>query len=261
MEPGDRFGDIALVSSHWRPFKMCGRRPCVLATIDRPGLERLLAEFPAVALPLAGELSRELRLRNDAVRQLLELHAEGLPPDQLASAVAERRRAISRHGATVTRLSPQALFRWLVVEPGEDPPFWMLVGFLVSLGLARLVVHLILKYHLESQLFALVQGKDPNPLHVHHFNYGLVLIGSAGLAALFPLGRKALRLLAFAFGAGCGLVFDEFSLIWNLNPEYARPSSLIASGVVAAVLAQLAYFRGYWRALARRVWQGLWGWR
>ena len=214
-----------------------------------------------MALPLASELASELRTRNDSVRQLLELHAEHLPTDELVSAVAERRDVIRRRGATVARLSPRALFRWLVVQRGEDPPFWMLVGFLVSLASARLVVHLILRYHLESQLFALVQGKDPNPLHVHHFNYGLVLIGSAGLAALFPLGRKALRLLAFAFGAGCGLVFDEFSLIWNLNPEYAKSSSLIASGAAAAVLAQLAYFRGYWHALARRTWQGLRGWR
>jgi len=131
----------------------------------------------------------------------------------------------------------------------------------VSLALARLVVHLILKYHLEKQLFALVPGTDPNPMHVHHFNYGLVLIGCAGLAALFPFGRRALRTLAFVFGLGCGLVFDEFALIWNLNPEYARPSSLIASAIAAALLLQLVYFRRYWRALARRAWFGLRGWR
>jgi len=64
-------------------------------------------------------------------------------------------------------------------------------------------------YTLEKRLFALVPGDDPNPMHVHHFNYGLILIGAAGLAALFPFGRRALRVLGFAFGFGCGLVFER----------------------------------------------------
>ncbi len=261
LDPGDRFGDTALVSGYGRPFRVAARRHSTLATLDRPAFDRLLADFPAVALPLAGELASELRARNDAVRQLLELHAERFPADELASAVAERRRVLSRHRATVARLSPAALFRRLVVEREADPPFWMLAGFLVALGLARLVVFLILRYHLEQQLFALVQGSDPNPLHVHHYNYGLLLVAAAGVAALFPLGRRALRVLSFCFGAGCGLVFDEFALFWNLNPEYARTSSLVASGIAAALLVQLAYFRRYWHALVRRALRGLWGWR
>jgi hypothetical protein len=130
----------------------------------------------------------------------------------------------------------------------------MLVGFLASLGGARLVVHLILKFHLESRLFALVPGADPNPMHVHHFNYGLVLIGLAGLAALFPFGRRALRVLALAFGFGCGLVFDEFALFWNLNPEYAQTASLVAAAVAAATLVQLVWFRRFWGAMVRRTW-------
>jgi CRP-like cAMP-binding protein len=260
LEPGDRFGATALVCGRARPFRVVARRRSTLATLDRRGLDALLEEFPAVALPLAAELSSELRARNDAVRQLLELHAERLPPDELALAVAERRRALGRYRATVRRLSPRAIYRWLVVEREADPPFWMLTGFVVALALARLVVFLILRYHLERQLFALVQGRDANPMHVHHFNYGLLLVGGAGLAALFPVGRKALRALAFVFGAGCGLVFDEFSLIWNLDPEYARPSSLIACGIAAALLAQLTYCRRYWHALARRAWLGLRGW-
>ncbi len=261
LEPGDRFGDTGLVSGHATPFRVVARERSALATLDRAGLDQLLAEFPAVALPLADELTRELRSKNDAVRQLLELHAEKLPREELASAIAERRRVLGRRRMGVARLTPRAIFRRLVVQEGADPPFWMLIGFIVALALARLVVFLILKYHLEKQLFALVQGIDPNPMHVHHFNYGLLLIGTAGLAALFPLGRRVLRVLAFIFGAGCGLVFDEFSLIWNLNPEYAKPASLIASAFAAAFLVQVTYFRRYWRALSRRAWLGLRGWR
>jgi CRP-like cAMP-binding protein len=255
MYGGDRYGALSLVTEHARPFALeASEDGATIATMDSAAFEAVLAEYPAVALPLAAELSTELAASTDVVRQVLELHAERLPPEQLKAAVDERRTAFLRRGARVSRLGTAALFRRLVVQEGSEPPFWMLIGFLASLGGARLVVHLILKYKLEKQLFALVPGSDPNPMHVHHFNYGLVLIGAAGLASLFPLGRRALRLLALAFGLGCGLVFDEFALFWRLDPEYAQGLSLFACGAAAALLVQLTYFRRFWAALARRAW-------
>jgi hypothetical protein len=253
LATGDRFGTFTLLTGYVRPFTLDAREDSTIATVDRAGFDALLDRYPAIALPLASELATELASRNDLVRQLLELHAEELPPEELRIAIEERRALHQRHGARVTRLSPRALFRRLVVQQGAEPPFWMLVGFLASLGGARLVVHLILKYKLEKQLFALVPGTDPNPMHVHHFNYGLVLIGAAGLAALFPLGRRGLRVLAFAFGLGAGLVFDEFALFWNLNPEYAQSMSLIAAATAATILVQLVWFRRFWGALAQRL--------
>jgi hypothetical protein len=82
----------------------------------------------------------------------------------------------------------------------------------------------------------------------------LVLIGAAGLAALFPLGRKALRALAFAFGAGAGLVFDEFALFWNLDPEYAQALSLYSAAIALVMLVNLTWFRDFWVAVGRRAW-------
>jgi len=255
MSVGDRYGELALLTGHVRAVTLRTEDDdAIVAMISRDELDATLEEFPAIALPLAQELASELRAKLDLSRQLLELHAEGLPEAQLRAAVEGRRRAIRGRGARVSRLSPRALFRNLVVARGAEPPFWMLVGFLVSLGLARLVVAMILKFHLEKQLFALVPGTDPNPMHVHHFNYGLILIGAAGLAALLPLGRRALRTLAFAFGFGAGLFFDEFALFWNLNPDYRQSGSLLAAGIAAVVLVQLVYFRGFWTAIARRAW-------
>jgi CRP-like cAMP-binding protein len=256
LDPGDRHGDIALLSGCLQRVRVTSiGTSATIATLDRRGLDAILEEVPAVALPLAGELSSELRSRQDVVSQLLELHAEKLPDEELRAAVDERRRSISRRGARVVRVGSRALFRRLIVQKGAEPPFWMLVGFIVSLGLARLTVFFILHFHLEQQLFALVRSpNDPNPMHVHHFNYGLVLIGLSGLAALFPFGRRALRVLSLAFGCGCGLVLDEFALFWNLNPEYAQTASLVAAAIAAAALVQLVYFRRFWNALARRAW-------
>lgn len=249
---GDRHGELPLLTGHIRPVTITAREACTVALLDRAAFDAVLEDFPAVGLALASELSSELRAKHDLVRQVLELHAAGLSQEQLDAAVEDRRRALLARGAGIRRLGPRQLFRRLVVEAGAEPPFWMLAGFLAALAGARLVVAFILHYGLEKRLFALVKGAtDPNPMHVHHFNYGLVLIGVAGLAALWPLGRRALRALAFVFGLGCGLVFDEFALFWNLNPEYAQDLSLITAGIAAVVLVQLTYFRRFWAAVLR----------
>jgi CRP-like cAMP-binding protein len=260
MSAGDSIGAYALLTGYAKPLALAAvHRRATIAVIDHASFETVLADFPAVALPLARELAHELGVRDDFLRQLLELHAARLPAAELRVAVAERRTARQRRGARISRSSTRGLFRRLVVQRGAEPAFWMLVGFVTSLGGARLVVHLILKYKLEKQLFALVPGKDPNPMHIHHFNYGLFLIGVVGLVALVPLGRRALRGLAFVFGLGAGLVFDEFALFWNLNPEYAQEMSLVAAGIAAAVLVQIVYFRRFWTALLRRTWYGMRG--
>ena len=259
MAAGDRFGTFSLLTGYVKPFVVKARHAGVIAIIERTGFDALLAEFPAVALPLARELAGELAARDDFLRQLLELHAANLPATELHAAIEERRSALQKRGARVTRSSTRGLFQRLVVQQGAEPPFWMLVGFIGSLSGARLVVHLILKYKLEKQLFKLVPGNDPNPMHIHHFNYGLFLIGVAGLVALFPLGRRMLRGLALVFGLGAGLVFDEFALFWNLNPEYAQELSVIAAGLAIALLIQLTYFRRFWAAIVRRAWFGLRG--
>lgn len=251
---GDRYGELPLLTGLTRRAEILAREDTELALLDRAGLDALLEELPVLGLPLADELSRELAARNDIVRELLEVHAEGMPAEALRECVAERKKALVRRATPVRRVSVRAIYTALVAQRGKEPHFWMLAGFLLSFGLARLVVFLILRYHLERQLFALVPGNDPNPMHVHHFNYGLVLVGLSGLAGLMPLGRRALRVLAFVFGLGCGLIFDEFALFWNLNPEYAQGLSLVAAAVAVTVLVQLVYFRRFWEALLRRAW-------
>ena len=253
LAPGDRHGDVALLAGLARRATLTANGPVRIATLDRAGLDSVLAEFPVIALALADEMAREVWFTNDLLRQLHEVWAERLSPDQRVAALEGRRDALQHRGARVTRLSTRALFRRLIVDPGGEPPFWAMLGFALSLSGARLVVALILKYGLEKRLFALVPGNDPNPMHVHHFNYGLVLIAVAGLAALFPFGRRALRSLAFGFGVGAGLVFDEFALFWHLNPEYSQAMSLYSAGIAFIALANLAFFRRFWVAAARRL--------
>jgi hypothetical protein len=232
-----------------------------LALLDRAGLDAILAELPAVALKLVDQLARELAARDDVARQLTELHAARLAPDELERALEDRRHALARRGARVFRPTSRSLFRSLVVARGAEPSFWMLAGFVGSLVIARLVVAAILHFGLEHRLFALVPGNDPNPVHVHHFNYGIVLVVLVGMIALLPAGRRWLRLLGFAFGVGLGLIVDEFALLLHLDPNYYQRSSYVAIVVAALVLTQVIYFRGLYLGLLRRLGERVRAWR
>jgi hypothetical protein len=253
LRPGDTWGEVQLLSGRARKVIAVGDQPGTrVALLSKDGLNQILSEYPVVGLPLATQLASYLGTKNDERRRVLELHAEMMSGEALAEAVRDEKDAVVRRAVRVSRVGPRALFHALVVRKGAEPPFWMLLGFLTSLAGARLVVATILKYGLEKRLFALVQGQDPNPMHVHHFNYGLILASVAGLSAMLPLGRRALRVLAAIFGIGIGLIFDEFALIWNLNPEYSQSLSLITAALVGIALMQVVWFRAFWGAVLRR---------
>lgn len=257
LRTGDSYGLSGVLSDSSPRATLVAIEASTIAMIDRCGFERVLQSFPAVALPLAREIAIDLRRRNDQLRQALDLQVAGLPAPAAARALSQLKRAMTLRTGGVRRLNTSGLFRRWVVEKGTEPPFWIVIGFGAGLAGSRLVVHAILKYHLEAHLFALVKGADPNPVHIHHFNYGLVLVGVAGLVSLFPNGRRRLRGLSLLYGLGAALVFDEFALFWNLDPNYSQGLSLISAGIAAALLVQLAFFRQFWTALFRRAVQQL----
>lgn len=257
MRPGDIYGAASLLVSRNHAVRLKPLVQSQIAVLNRENLESILREYPAVALSLVTELATDLRKRNDQVRRVLELRVAGLSANRVESAMGQLRRDLSLRSTGVRHLDTSGLFRKWVVDKGSEPPFWMIIGFGLGLAGSRITVHLILKYHLEKHLFALVAGTDPNPVHIHHFNYGLLIIGVTGLVSLLPYGRRALRTLALFFGVGCALVFDEFALFWNLNPDYSQGLSLISAAIAAVTLVQIAYFQRFWAALFVRIAQWL----
>jgi hypothetical protein len=180
--------------------------------------------------------------------------AERLPEAQIQALLRRGRRALSRHRRSSLRRVASLLGHAIFIEPAQRPAFWMFLGAAIALVCARSVVGMILHMGLQKQLFALIGASEGrNPIHVHHFNYGLLIVSIVGLLALIPRVRAALRFLSFAFGFGLGLVTDEFALLWNLNPDYYQPSSRLAAAVALFVLLQMVYFRSLYAALFRRL--------
>lgn len=256
LGPGDHVGVVALLVGRAAPAQLTAAAPARVALLDRAGYEAIAAEFPAIAIPACNVLAAELTWRDDLLREVAAIEAEHLAPEERAAALDARRRRIDQRLARRSRRARRRLDAWARLARTwlREPAFWMLLGFGLAFAGARLVVAYILRNHLEHRLFALhhVEGFE-NPIHVHHFNYGLLLVTATSLLAFFPAVRAHLRALALAFGLGAGLIFDEFALIWHLNPDYYQGLSKYAAGAVALLLAQVAFLRGPWERLLRRL--------
>lgn len=112
----------------------------------------------------------------------------------------------------------------------------VLTSFVVAFCSARILVFLIMSRDLPD-LFLYVGGN-----HVHHLNYGIVLLSLVGALFLFqPPHGRVLDLVAVAYGVGLALTFDEFGMWLHLGGSYWQRASLDAVIVVGSVLILAAY--------------------
>ena len=172
MTAGDRYGTFSMVTGYARPFALTARRRgATIAILDRAGSTRCSPSSRPSRCRSRASSPASSPCATTSCASSSSSTAPACPkPSWLPRSPSAAPH--SRRGARVTR-SRRAAFPPARRAAGAEPPFWMLVGFLASLGGARLVVALDPQVRLEKQLFALVPGNDPNPMHVHHFNYGL----------------------------------------------------------------------------------------
>ncbi len=111
----------------------------------------------------------------------------------------------------------------------------VLAAFLLTFMAARIVVFLIMSRAIPD-LYLFVGGT-----HVHHLNYGIVLLSAVGAYLIFerPAGPR-LRLAATVYGIGLALTFDEFGMWLHLGGSYWQRASYDAIVVIAALLGLIA---------------------
>lgn len=251
--PGDSLGDYEVVEGKGEAGLLTARAASTVATLDHASLEKLFEQLPIIGVRFVAELGRELKWRNDLLREVCLARAEGLAPARLEGVLRRRRRTLRRKRQSSLRRLGAGVWRLLVSEPARLPSFWMFAGAVLALVSARAVVAFIISRGLQKTMFALIGGAEGRPIHIHHFNYGLLLVSVIGLVSMLPRVRPYLRALSFVFGFGLGLVVDEFALLWNLNPDYYQASSRLAAGLVLFALAQVVYFRAMYANLWRRL--------
>ncbi|MFG2427012.1 hypothetical protein [Streptomyces sp. NPDC048590] len=133
---------------------------------------------------------------------------------------------------------------WLqqnIVEPGKLPLLLALAAFVLTFAVTRMVTRMI---RAGKGPF---RNITPGGVHVHHVVPGVVLTVVGGFGAVAS-GRHGVTagILAVVFGAGAGLVLDEFALILHLDDVYwteeGRQSVEVVVLTASLVLLVLAGF-------------------
>jgi hypothetical protein len=105
------------------------------------------------------------------------------------------------------------------------------VWFIITFALARSTVLLMNYGRLHD--FYLRFGQT----HVHHLNYGIILLAGVGGYLLFLRhDDRGLARAAILYGVGLALTFDEFGMWLHLDDVYWQRASFDAMVLVAAIL-------------------------
>jgi hypothetical protein len=116
--------------------------------------------------------------------------------------------------------------------------------------LARIVFTTFLLTFIASRLLViLIMAKKVPDLylhlggtHVHHLNYGIFLLSAVGAILLFaPLQASGRQWVAFAYGFGMALTFDEFGMWVHLGGSYWQRASFDAVIVILSLLGMIAF--------------------
>ena len=168
--------------------------------------DRLTLGLAAVAVAtagtvIAGEVTRLARRR---------VRAEETPDTVLEGA----EQAIGVAGLATQDTAAVALEGYEATPRGETVLFNMLSGFVGGFVLMRVSTAGIRGGWWPTGNVT-VGGR-----HIHHFVPGILLAFASGGAGLVTQSQRLEQVLAFPFGAGIGLTFDEAALLLDLRDVY-----------------------------------------
>jgi len=134
---------------------------------------------------------------------------------------------------------------WRILQPktGKEIPFLILISFLATFAVSRLITTFF------PELFLKVRNT-----HVHHFTYGIVLLIFVGYYLLTqPRSRKTRLKMSLVFGVALGLAFDEFAMWIQLEDAYYNRSSYDAIVLISVFLLNIVYFGDFWKKWGYRL--------
>ncbi len=133
-------------------------------------------------------------------------------------------------------MEAQPIHLSLPPSPGKHLARIVFTTFLLTFIASRILVILIMAKKVPD-LFLHLGGT-----HVHHLNYGIFLLSAVGAILLFaPLQDTGRKWVAFAYGFGMALTFDEFGMWVHLGGSYWQRASFDAVIVVLSLLGVIAF--------------------
>ncbi|GAB2707922.1 phosphatidylglycerol lysyltransferase domain-containing protein [Kitasatospora kifunensis] len=133
--------------------------------------------------------------------------------------------------------SVQGAYHSRIVEAGREPLFLLLIGLITAFLFIRFSTRMIRR---GTPWWP--GNVTPGGLHIHHVVFGQTLMLVAGVGGFAYHGSHGLLRngLAIAFGAGCGLVLDEFALVLHLEDVYWSEQGRKSVDAVILAIALIA---------------------
>jgi hypothetical protein len=120
--------------------------------------------------------------------------------------------------------------------PGRHLARIVFTTFLLTFIASRVLVILIMAKEVPDMFLHL------GGTHVHHLNYGIFILSTVGALLLFaPLQNRGRLWVAFAYGFGMALTFDEFGMWVHLGGSYWQRASYDAVIVILSLFGVIAF--------------------
>jgi hypothetical protein len=137
------------------------------------------------------------------------------------------------------------IYKRLSHQHGQKTSFIILASFLLSFIVARMYVYL----SLETALPVLtIKG-----VHIHHLNFGIAFLVVSGFLALYFSNTRFHKRIAFLYGVGLGLTFDEFGMWLHLEDNYWVRQSYDSIIIITLILANMVFFGNLWLRFFRKI--------
>ncbi|MEK9132993.1 MAG: hypothetical protein AAB606_04790 [Patescibacteria group bacterium] len=141
----------------------------------------------------------------------------------------------------------------IILSKRKEIPFIVFFAFLVTFAISRSVAYSIY-YDVVPDFLFFVRTIYIRGIHIHHFNFGIILIAVAGFISLTDTIRKHVRGVAILYGVGLALIMDEFGLLVTLNQDaYWGRRSYDAIIITSVILLNIVYFRGFWKIMGAKI--------
>ena len=136
------------------------------------------------------------------------------------------------------------------ITPAVPPPSSLdarrvLFAFVITFTVSRALVFLIMSEHIPNRFL--------HGTHIHHLNYGIVLLAAVGGYVLLKRPEaRALDRAALVYGVALALTFDEFGMWLHLGGSYWQRASIDAVVVVSGVFSLIAFVPSFAHLRHRR---------
>lgn len=136
-----------------------------------------------------------------------------------------------------------------IVDAGKQPNFIILLSFLITFVVVRLITHAI-----RQERFRFLKNLTPRGTHIHHLVWGILLLLITGYVMIAFDPASSREFLAVLFGIGAALTLDEFALWLHLEDVYWAKQgrdSIDAVVITSGILALFVLGIPFWINISR----------